>query len=438
VVFHRENEHTVRELRDAAIGCGVCGTKFLQFLVMNDGVLSPSSKKGLYDVLEDCRVHDWDHTVRTYQTTFAHSIYDDFIIDETTQPVPIGSGSIGQVYKLYERSTRQYVATKVKHPGVEKNVADFIRTVRWIMSSVKWLGIYIPFQLIIEEFIRNVQLQLDYENEATNMRKMPRYDGIVIPDVLRVGSNVIVMTYHDGISFLDVKDKRLRLKAATNVFLFMISCLLCDNFIHCDMHYGNWKVRPESEEIVVYDCGIVASLGSDCVDSEQAQEDLKAFMMGVLDGNIDSVARVVCVDLDTDPCRDAVVTAIAELNARTFEKDTDRLEEFLRMLLRSGVRLDSDVLRCFQGLLICLSTFIVSKDGFMRYLGQDNYMDLFLCIFSGLLSRKGKFKGVQQQFDEWICDDPCINNRFTDWMQDMYGHTDREVLFDVLEELDII
>lgn len=429
-LFKAETSENIEAVRAAATSCGVIGIKLLQFLVMHDGFLSAEGKERFRDMLEDCEAHDWDYTAGVYEATFGKRIEDDFDVDEPGARVPIGSGSIGQVYRLRQKCTGQYVAMKVRHPGVERMANVFVTNLSMVLRVWR-----VPFAVLIQQCLVNIQLQLDYLTEARNMRMVREAmlceKHIVIPRVIAATKEVIIMTYHDGVMFPDIKDKKVRFRVANDIFLFMMASLVCHNFVHCDMHYGNWKVNPETEQIIVYDCGIVGRLGR-----KYEPQTVKDFVLGAFSGDLTKVARSICCDFERDPKAHVLRGDIAELMSRYYKHNTDRFADFVKKAVESGVKLDQEVLRCFQGMIICRSTFAVSRDYIVTILVDDekSYSEILLCLNHGLSLRTGRWVNLQRHFKKWMHEDPEIERKFYDWMDASYGHRDRSVLVDVLQK----
>ena len=111
----------LEKLEKNIYNCGPIGVKLIQFLIMYDGIMPKECAKKLNYTLENCKVHSWIETEHMYYTNYKRHIEDDFIIDSDNIDV-IGSGSIGQVYKLYHRTLDKYVAVKVRHPFIDKEI----------------------------------------------------------------------------------------------------------------------------------------------------------------------------------------------------------------------------------------------------------------------------------------------------------------------------
>ena len=74
------------------------------------------------------------------------------------------------------------------------------------------------------------------------------------------------MSYEEGTFYqnLDISDYK-KVKVLTIMRLYLRSSLIINNFIHGDLHNGNWKVRQDPNDennfkIILYDLGLCVSL----------------------------------------------------------------------------------------------------------------------------------------------------------------------------------
>ena len=68
----------------------------------------------LHDLYSNCNQHSLEYTKEIYLNEFNKQLLDDYNIIEV-----IGSGSIGQVYKVQDKNTGYYYALKVLHPHLD-------------------------------------------------------------------------------------------------------------------------------------------------------------------------------------------------------------------------------------------------------------------------------------------------------------------------------
>ena len=217
--------------------------------------------EGLY---EDCDYHDEAYTIEQYESVFKSDFYRDYEILDI-----IGSGSIGQVYLVQNKpltiySEPQKYVMKVRHPHVATEIATF-RSFYNIIGYLPYIKTLLNdnFPFDIRNFIDQFEEQSDFIIESNNLLKFKEsYDknpSIIIPDLIRVGTSIMIMSYEKGIAFDTISDidSHRKYKAAVLLASFMKNNQHILNFHHGDLHKGNWKVRIEdgNYKLVIYDFG---------------------------------------------------------------------------------------------------------------------------------------------------------------------------------------
>jgi predicted unusual protein kinase regulating ubiquinone biosynthesis (AarF/ABC1/UbiB family) len=131
--------------------CGSVTTKFVQWITPKlELMLIEESEffKESYDThkppwlrkmevfYEECPEHSLDHTLQEYEKVFKTSLTDQY-----TPIRVIGSGSIGQVYLLSEKSTEELCVMKILHPEIQHQIHIFKMWV-WILSHTPKIKSY--------------------------------------------------------------------------------------------------------------------------------------------------------------------------------------------------------------------------------------------------------------------------------------------------------
>lgn len=443
-LFYDESQKNIDNVKVSAARCGVVGTKMLQFLTMHDGIVSPENKKHFADVYENCDAHPWERTTEVYKRQYGRSIYEDFDIRDDSDTVPIGSGSIGQVYKLYSRELARYVAVKVKHPGAGKVATDFVNNVNFLLNTIEvfWT---IPFAMLIREFITNIYKQLDYTNEAANTMKLhdlfSKEPNIVIPVVHSVRDDVIVMSHHEGVPFTDITDPILRKKVSFHLYLFMLSSFISYDFLHCDMHYGNFKICVNGDgknlddiKLIVYDCGIIGT-------TENADVN-RGFILSTSAGDYETVARLVAEpDLELQP-NGAEMLEYARKVMKESRDDDDNsviLAGIIKELFVKKIKMNKNFLRSLQGLIICMQILAICTNTFTRIIGSKKRSREVLIVYNhAMLERLGIHQDLKIAFEKWFEYDPTMIPLFFEWLEDVHGHNDKDVFIDAMLKLQFV
>lgn len=249
-------------------GC-VC-IKFCQWLTpIMDNVYTEqteaTSKRWLHlleQFYENCGDHSIEHTLKIYKQDFKEDLFTDYEIIDT-----IGSGSIGQVYKLKDKHTNKYFALKIVHPTCKYDMKIF-KSIMRVLLCIPYTRniIYDILPYDIDEFLRLFEQQLDMVQEANNLCRF-KYNykdnhKIVIPDLLKCSHNCLVMTYEEGVSMDDVTISEYeKMKLSVLFYLFGRHNFEHANFNHADLHKGNWKITSDNN-LLIYDFGYCFSINN--------------------------------------------------------------------------------------------------------------------------------------------------------------------------------
>jgi hypothetical protein len=217
---------------------------------------------------ENCNIHDFEYTKKIYYNDFNRNIEDDFDIDVN----PIASGSIGQVYKGWYKNKlnnneKIKVAIKVVHPDVKSKIwlpKMFLLLFDYMSNKFNFFNKYRSI-ININHFFKNLENQINLIFESKNMVKMKKlYKNnllIIVPKLYCNSSNIIIMSYEDGTYYEDLNlSEYQKYKIIGTLRLFLNSSVIVKNFVHTDLHNGNWKVRKHISKnifhIVLLDFGL--------------------------------------------------------------------------------------------------------------------------------------------------------------------------------------
>jgi len=311
-VYNYYNSYSVHKTHDdtlidpilhSVFKCGSVCIKFCQWIIPNLEILyiednqlfdlayeKPLWIKKLSRVFEDCPEHSLKYTYEEYERVFGTTLTKDYRIIEC-----IGSGSIGQVYKIQNIRNEKYYAMKVLHPHIDSEVNLFERLYTLIHGAIcMYLRVhnYIPFNIPV--FINGFREQSNFVNEANNLLKMKETYSenpyLVFPDIIRVSKSILIMEYVNGNTLETIPDcsEYLRGKIFTMFYLFVRDMILIRNFNHGDLHPSNWNVRltPDLDigfQIIIYDFGYCWSMAEDRIGFVFKSTDLFETINGTLD-----------------------------------------------------------------------------------------------------------------------------------------------------------
>jgi predicted Ser/Thr protein kinase len=371
--------------------------------------------KQLYFVFENCQVHSFDFTQRMYLEEFGKEISDDYEID----PEPIASGSIGQVYRWYSKERNEYLAVKVKHPGIDCSVRYFISIFKTLCYMLYYLNKY--HNLMIE-YMNNIQIQLNYKQEAQNTKtlkkKWENENSVIVPEVYDFTSSFIVMSYHDGQNYNDLqKQDQLYVSLHLN-FIFLTSVLVHD-FIHADLHTGNWKVQRTGDDfkIILYDCGIMCETGDPGFN--------KKFMNITFGGRYEDL-----IDLVTHK-RNKEYTSCKTFLENNLEhySSSERLRVFIDTILNRRLCSNKVVINILNAFALIGEIFQVSPNVFNKYIHPCNkQFEIIVYIYIGILTNMNKFGSLRDYLQEWMDSDTRHKTIYTNWLFEQFGHKKSHLL----------
>ncbi len=214
---------------------------------------------------------------------------------ESISPEPLAAASIAQVHRAVTLAGEE-VVVKVQRPGITEQIRADLSVLqslaKMIEAVVEETGVYTPTG-IIEEFDRAIHEELDFLNEAENIRAFYKNHEnrsyIRIPKVFDALTTrtVLTMEFIAGtkISQIDVKQHD-REALARHIVDASFRQLFEDGLFHGDPHPGNILVL-EGDRIALLDFGMVGRL------TKQMQETLVMMVLSISLKDSDSVARIL-------------------------------------------------------------------------------------------------------------------------------------------------
>jgi ubiquinone biosynthesis protein len=190
--------------------------------------------------------------------------------------VPVASASLGQVHRARLRDGRQ-VAVKVQRPGIRERILEDMDVIDDLAEFVDHhTGDRYGFAEMAREFRRSILAELDYRQEARNLRaigtNLTRYQRIVVPQPVDdyTSRRVLTMDWIAGrnvsslgpLAQIEIDGHAL----ADELFRAYLDQILVDGLFHADPHPGNVLVTDDGR-LGLVDLGMVARVAPETQDA---------------------------------------------------------------------------------------------------------------------------------------------------------------------------
>lgn len=226
-------------------------------------------------------------------------LFDDF------DPTPFASASIGQVHRAVTDDGRQ-VVVKVQYPGVDDSVGTDISQLKMALKLSGFVdkGRRRAFESLFDEIEKRLEEELDYTNEAENVRLFRRIhaddDFVILPEVVgeRSAKRVLTLTQVTGDSLQEARDSySWEQKDAVGESLFRMfgAQLYREGIIHADPNPANFAFRPDGR-VVLYDYGCVKKLTPEKVEVYAAV--VRAGLEGDVDMTVEAMQQLGALNPD--------------------------------------------------------------------------------------------------------------------------------------------
>ena len=439
-----KNHKYFKKLESSIYNCGPFGIKFIQFLIMYDKLIPYTQSKQLYYTLENCKIHSWKDTEELYYKNFNRNIYDDFELADDPlydhNDKVIGSGSIGQVYKLYSKSLNKYVAIKVRHPHIDKDIDEFVSTISIIINFTS-LFIKIPLKKIIGIYKDNIVIQSDFINEAKNTLqirtnfKKDNYN-IIVPEVYDYKTDFIIMSYHEG-KTIDTIDNKTKLMISNDINFIILSSIMVHDFIHSDLHNGNWKIElleNNKYNIIIYDCGLVIQTGN----IKFNQDIIHALMVSNYNQYYKMIKNVYQPYKNEKPY--VKINKFNELlkYIKTVKSDSltppEKLNKILKYTIENDIVRNNNIINLILTINMTNVIHSIGVDKNKKIFGNivESNSFIIFCTYVGILERIKKYEKLKNYFIEYIHTNNNYKANFNNWLLTTFGHDDADIYYDII------
>ena len=277
--------------------------KLGQMLSTRPDLVGVEIAEELQKLRDDTPVTPFDEIKEVIETELGDSMNKIYVdIDET----PIGSASIGQVYKARLRETGEKVAIKVQKPNSREIIESDIKIMKFIAKRIdQFLTMTKPLNLpvVISEFERSIFKEINFLEETMNLQNLAnnfkKVSYIKIPKVHTAycSEKVITMEYIDGVAVTDLLKKDYpkidKKKIANYGVKSYFKQVLIDGFFHADPHPGNLIVTKDGK-LCYIDLGMMGIL------SENFKETLAELILLLIGRNSNNIIKqLIYMDIIT-------------------------------------------------------------------------------------------------------------------------------------------
>jgi len=249
---------------------GPCFIKLGQWMATRPDLFSDELCSHLSNLHSQAPMHSFRHTKRVIESSFNVSMNELFDMFEEHA---IASGAIAQVHRAKLKGSNDYVAVKVRHPGVSQTITRDLSIIYYFSRFIDRIETFAWLNLRenILSFSRNMRAQTDLDIEAKSLKQFANnfkfIPMIIFPTPIMHNSSVLIESYETGVPVTeyingDYSDS-LRTRIATLGTNMYLKMMFVDNLVHSDLHPGNILVRLNSHNVpslVVLDTGMMTSL----------------------------------------------------------------------------------------------------------------------------------------------------------------------------------
>jgi ubiquinone biosynthesis protein len=261
--------------------------KLGQLLSTRADLLPPAYLEALSRLQDDVAPFGFADVEEIVQRELGVRMSDGF---QTFDHEPMACASLGQVHRAVLRSGRP-VAVKVQRPGAREQVAEDLDAIEELAAFVDAhtrAGDTLRFAAIVAEFRRTITAELDYLQEAENLRTLGQLladkERIVVPEPVDdyTTSMVLTMELIEGKNIASVGPLgRLELDGpplAEALFDAYLDQILVHGFVHADPHPGNVLLTTD-QDLALVDVGMVTRL------SPELQDQLVRLLAAISEGH---------------------------------------------------------------------------------------------------------------------------------------------------------
>lgn len=277
---------------------------------------------------------------------------------------PLGSASIGQVYKAKLKENDMDVAVKVQKPGVYDVIVPDVKILNSLAGTVdKYITKSRTFNLpaMAKEFERSIFKELDYTEEVRNIGKITKnfkeIDYIKIPEVYPklCTSKLINMELIEGYEVTDLIDHEIEGIDNTAVAQYgtqsYLKQVLIDGFFHADPHPGNLFVTCDGK-LCYIDFGMMG------VVNDEFRSNFSQLILLLLGGNSHHLInqliymKIITPEQNTDEFKEDVEDLLNAYIGVEMDEMGGIFDDLMNVMIKNNIILPREFVMIGRGLIL--------------------------------------------------------------------------------------
>ena len=274
---------------------------------------------------------------------------------------PLGSASIGQVYKAKLKENGEEVAVKVQKPGSYDTVAEDVKIMKKVARIAdKYITSTRTYNLpaIIAEFERSIFKELDYMEEVMNIQKITKNfeneDYVRYPKVYPklCTAKIINMELVKGYNVTELYGNKVEnidnVKLGDDIVNAYFKQIMIDGFFHADPHPGNMIIGEDGVPCFI-DLGMMGIL------NEDFRSDLAQLVLLLFDGNPNHLIKhliymkILTPEQDTEELNMDINDLLNRYMGAELDQMDGVLEKLIDTMIKHGVTLPREFVMIGRG-----------------------------------------------------------------------------------------
>ncbi|WP_407410690.1 ABC1 kinase family protein [Methanobrevibacter sp.] len=281
---------------------------------------------------------------------------------------PIGSASIGQVYKAKLKSNGADVAVKVQKPNSYEIVKSDVEIMKFLAVRIdrfihQTRTLNLP--AVVKEFERSIFKELNYLEEVMNMQNLSKnfknvsYIRIPKPYTEYCTYQIVTMELIKGVEvtklinrdYPDIDKKKIANYGLKSYF----KQIMTDGFFHADPHPGNLIVT-EDNKLCYIDLGMMGVL------NEDFKEDLAELILLLIGKNTNDIIKqllymnIITPAQNTEDLRADIDDLLTRYYGAELRNMDGVIEDLLNVMVKNNITLPREFVMIGRGIALIEDT----------------------------------------------------------------------------------